>query len=178
MRCDGDADEFDADAGEEGGVIGFRVSLGSGFGFRKKIMCAERNDSHRLEPRPPIRDCAVLVMGTLMEKQLIGGPMGVTIDRAARRAIWLDGNEMEAIFAMGIATEGNLETLRAAQASRSNSPLGEPFARLPAGGGSRTAQPHVLVMLARVQGKPAGCWEPTDLSEFTILVAAARARAK
>lgn len=131
-------------------------------------MCS---DSHRLESEASDPRLRCPKDGTLMEKQLIGGAQGVTIDRCAKcGAIWLDAHEMEAIFAMGIARQVDLGPFGRDKPNGPIAPLNCPRDHSLLVEVADKQQVHVLIMLCgECGGKLLDAGELTDLSEFTMM---------
>ena len=131
-------------------------------------MCS---DSHRLESEASDPRLRCPKDGTLMEKQVIGGPRGVTIDRCARcGALWLDAHEMEQIFAMGVAKQVDLGPFGRDKPNGPIAPLNCPRDQSLLVEVADKQQMHVLILLCgECGGKLLDAGELTDLSEFTMI---------
>ncbi len=109
-----------------------------------------------------------------MEKQVVGGgpsAEGVTIDRCAKcGALWLDAHEMEAIFAMGAASQVDLGPFGKDKPNGPIAPLHCPRDHTLLVEVADKKQMHVLIMLCTdCGGKLLDAGELMDLSEFTMM---------
>lgn len=130
-------------------------------GRKEHILESEKHDTRLRCPKD----------GTFMQKEQIGGPHGVAIDRCGHcGALWLDKGELEKIIAMKAAKHADIGPFTN---DRYIKPLGA--LTCPRDGSIMTEiadskQKHVLIMLCSdCGGKLLDSGELIDLQEFTFV---------
>ena len=106
-----------------------------------------------------------------MEKQVVGGSDGLTIDRCSRcGALWLDAHELERIIALQVTEKVDLGPFGRDKPNGPIAPLNCPRDHSLLVEVGDKNQVHVLIMLCTdCGGKLLDAGELTDLSEFTMM---------